>query len=63
MGQVMIVDSGCPRSRMGDKEYEKLRRNFKTQSMRIRDDEKFRFGPSKTYTSEFKVKIPMRLGD
>ena len=59
----MIVYCGCPWALMGDKEYEKLKRTFKTQKMRIRDDERFRFGPSRTYSSQLKVKIPMKLGD
>ena len=63
LGQFMIVDSGCPRSLMGDKEYEKLRSKFKTESMKLSANERFRFGPSKTYNADFKVKIPMRLGD
>ena len=37
LGQVMIVDCGCPRSLMGDKEYEKLKRTFKTQKMKGSD--------------------------
>ena len=63
LGQFIIVDSGCPRSLMGDKEYEMLRRNFRTEEKEIKRNERFRFGPSRVYESEFKAKLPMRLGD
>ena len=62
-GQPMIVDSGCPRSLMGWKEFEKLKRGYETELLKIKEHEKFRFGPSKTFNSESKVRVPMRIGD
>ena len=62
-GQHMIVDSGCPRSLMGWKEFEKLKRGYETELLKIKEHEKFRFGPSKTFNSETKVRVPMRFGD
>ena len=61
-GQFMIVDSGCPRSLMGDQEYKSLKRNFKTEEKELKRNEKFRFGPSRVYESEFKAKLFMQLG-
>ena len=63
MGQFMIVDSGCPRSLMGLKEYEKLKQEYETEVLNFKEHEKFRFGPSKSYTSGSKVRVPMRIGD
>ena len=63
MGQFMIVDSGCPRSLMGLKEYEKLKQEYETEVLNLKEHEKFRFGPSKSYTSGSKVRVPMRIGD
>ena len=62
MGQLMIVDCGCPRSLMGNKEYEKLKTNFETTSESVDKEERFKFGPSRVYNSQVKVKIPMKLG-
>ena len=62
-GQFMIVDCGCPRSLMGDKEYANLSKSYNTEVKSIRNNERFRFGPSKIYESEFKAKVPMKVGD
>ena len=59
----MIVDSGCPRGLMGYKEYEKMKKEYETEIIKLRKSERFRFGPSKSYTAESKVRIPMRIGD
>jgi hypothetical protein len=63
VGQFMIVDSGCPRGLMGYKEYEKMKKQYETEIIKLRKSERFRFGPSKSYTSESKVRIPMRIGE
>ena len=62
LGQFIIVDSGCPRSLMGDQEYKILKRNFRTEQKDLKRNERFRFGPSRVYESEFKAKLFMRLG-
>ena len=46
---------------MGLKEYEKLSRNYENKKSNSRG-EKFKFGPSRIYDSEFKVKIPITAG-
>ena len=61
LGQVVIVDSGCPRSLMGDKQLEKLKELVEVEIFDVRD-EGFRFGPSKIYKSSKKAKITMRMG-
>ena len=61
-GQFMIVDSGCPRSLMGDKEYIKLKKLFNIKKLNVKG-ERFKFGPSRLYQSEFKVRFPMQLGE
>ena len=43
-GQIIIVDSGCPRSLMGDKELDKLRDLVGVKEFKVKD-EGFRFGP------------------
>ena len=65
--QLMIVDIGCPRSLMGKNEYRRLRESF-SSSERIKivesgANEKFRFGPSRTYGPELRIEIPMNIGD
>ena len=57
----MVVDSVCPTSIMGFKEYEKLSRSYETKKSNSKG-EKFKFGPSRIYDSEFKVKVPMNAG-
>ena len=61
----MILDIGCPKSLMGVNEYRKL---ITSHSKRERDSvvkffshEKFKFGPSKLYSSKFRVEIPIKL--
>ena len=58
-GQFIIVDSGCPRSLMGSKELE----NLSWVDIKFKDikTEHFRFGPSRVYSSNFKVKFPVRI--
>ena len=63
--QFMILYIGCPRSLMGKSEYENLlcslsqteRENIK----QIRCSEKLRFGPSRLYTANFLVQVPLSL--
>ena len=61
IGQFMIVDCGCPRGLMGVKEYEKLKNKYEYELFKLKRKESFRFGPSKTYSSESKVRIPMMI--
>ena len=60
-GQVVIVDSGCPRSLMGDQQLDQLKDLVKVNIFNVKD-EGFRFGPSKVYKSNKKARITMRLG-
>jgi hypothetical protein len=50
LGQIIIVDSGCPRSLLGDKELERLKELVKVHEFQVKD-EGFRFGPSRVYNS------------
>ena len=61
IGQFMIVDCGCLRGLMGYKEYEKLKKKYEYELFKLKRKESFRFGPSKTYSSESKVRIPMMI--
>ena len=58
LGQVIIVDCGCPRSLMGDQEFEKLKELVDIHEIKVKN-EGFRFGPSRIYTSSKKVKLCM----
>ena len=62
LGQFIIVDCGCPRSLMGIKELERLKRIVHIETKNV-EEERFRFGPSKIYCSKLKVVFPMKLGD
>ena len=55
LGQVIVVDSGCPRSLMGEEELEKLSCKLDVQIVKVKE-ENFRFGPSKVYSSRRKAK-------
>ena len=55
IGQSMIVDSGCPRGLMGYREYEKIKLKYETETIKLCRKEMFGFGPSKSYSSEYKV--------
>ena len=59
-GQVIIVDSGCPRSLMGKSEFKLLKRNFAFGTKDIKP-ERFKFGPSKIYNSVRKVQLKINL--
>ena len=63
--QLMIVDIGCPRSLMGNKEYKKLLSSLSSSELRnikeFKANEKFRFGPSRSYKSLLKIEIPFNL--
>ena len=63
--QLMIVDIGCPRSLMGNKEYKKLLSSLSSSELRnikeFKANEKFRFGPSRSYNSLLKIEIPLTL--
>ena len=59
--QFIIVDSGCPRSLMGEQEYLKVKKRFKIISEeQIYDN--FRFGPSKVYKASRKIRLLLRMG-
>ena len=60
-GQIMIVDSGCPRSLMGNKELAKLKEIVDVKEFKVKD-EGFRFGPSRVYNTDRKVKFKMEMG-
>ena len=57
----MIVDSGCPRSLMGDEELKHLKDLVDVFEFRVKD-EGFRFGPSRIYTSNKKAMFKMQMG-
>ena len=57
-GQIIIVDSGCPRSLMGKKELARLKETNDVTEFRVKD-EGFRFGPSRVYNTNRKVKVNM----
>ena len=61
IGQSMIVDSGCPRGLMGYGEYEKIKLKYETETIKLCRKEMFGFGPSKSYSSEYKVRVPMMI--
>ena len=60
-GQIIIVDSGCPRSLMGKKELAKLKETNDVTEFKVKD-EGFRFGPSRVYNTDKKVKVRMQIG-
>ena len=61
LGQFIIVDCGCPRSLMGDKELETLKDIMEVEEMNVKD-QGFRFGPSRVYTSNKKVRLSLQRG-
>ena len=61
LGQVIVIDSGCPRSLMGEEELEKLSDKIDVQIVKVRE-ENFRFGPSKVYSSRRKAKFLAQIG-
>ena len=61
LGQFIIVDCGCPRSLMGDEEYYRLKEMVEVKEIKVKE-EGFRFGPSRIYNSNKKVKFSMRIG-
>ena len=61
-GQIIIVDSGCPRSLMGRSEYKMLKEKFAIKEEFINSLERFKFGPSKIYNSGRKAKLKLKLG-
>ena len=63
IGQFMIVDSGCPQGLLGFEEYEKLKQEYEIEIIKLKWKEKFRFVPSKAYSSESKVRVPMKIED
>ena len=62
MGQVIIVDSGCPRSLMGKQEYKTLHSRFRIKKIKMKGKELFKFGPSRIYESEFKACLNLNIG-
>ena len=62
-GQFIIVDSGCPRALMGEQEYKMLKKSYRTEEMKLRRNERFRFGPSRVYESEYKAILCIQLGN
>ena len=61
LGQAVIVDSGCPRSLMGDQQLDGLKDLIDVTICNVKE-EGFRFGPSKIYRSNKKAKFSMRIG-
>ena len=61
LGQIIVVDSGCPRGLLGDQQLERLKEFVDVDIFSVRA-EGFRFGPSKIYRSSKKVRITMRVG-
>jgi hypothetical protein len=61
LGQVIVVDSGCPRSLLGDEELKRLKELIEVTEHDVKD-EFFRFGPSRVYKSNKKVTITIRIG-
>jgi hypothetical protein len=61
LGQFIIVDCGYPRSLMGDKELVKLKELVEVQEIKVKD-EGFRFGPSRIYISNKKVRFAIQVG-
>ena len=61
LGQIIIVDSGCPRSLLGDKELERLKELVEVKEFAVKS-EGFRFGPSRVYSSNQKVILTMQVG-
>jgi hypothetical protein len=59
IGQCIIIDSGCPRSLMGMKEYEKIKEKFEISAETDVGKENFKFGPSRLYESRSKVRLPV----
>ena len=58
-GQFIIVDSGCPRSLMGKSDLNRLN-DFKIKCYEI-ETERFRFGPSRLYSSNLKASIKVKI--
>ena len=65
--QFMIVDIGCPRSLMGINEFNIFKESqvIKEQgNMKVNQCfEKFKFGPSKPYVSNFRVEVDLVIED
>ena len=61
LGQFIVVDSGCPRSLLGEEELVKLKELVQVKEFRVKK-EGFRFGPSRVYTATRKVKFRMQVG-
>ena len=61
LGQIIIVDCGCPRSLMGNEELKRLKETVEVEEITVKE-EGFRFGPSRVYISKKKVRFPMRIG-
>ena len=61
LGQVLVVDFGCPISLSCLNEYKELRSNYLISGEKGVGKENFKFGPSRLYESKFKVKMPVYL--
>ena len=61
LGQIIVVDSGCPRGLLGEEQLKRLKEFVDVEVFNVRA-EGFRFGPSKIYRSSKKVRIAMRVG-
>ena len=59
LGQVIVVDSGCPRSLLWDKELEILKEIVEVLEYSVME-ETLRFGPSSIYKSNKKAIFTMR---
>ena len=65
--QDMIVDIGCPKSLMGDDQWEELLKTLSAQQLErmIINPCKalFKFGPSKSHIANFKAEFPLVIDD
>ena len=61
LGQVIVIDSGCPRSLMGEDELSKLMNKLEVEVFTVKE-ESFRFGPSRIYTSNRKARLFIQCG-
>ena len=59
--QFIIVDSGCPRSLMGEQEFSRVKKRFRVINEEQVDDY-FRFGPSRVHKATLKVSLLLRIG-
>ena len=60
----MILDCGCPRSLMGRTEFERLKKTYRYCTLvKTHSNEHFRFGPSKIYQANVKIRLKIKIDD